>query len=68
MPLQVTQNCVLSGQGSPYDRDFKSYEAFRDALFKISENAPMFGRELLKQPNASDFLPHYDGVTNIAIG
>lgn len=38
MPLQVTQKYVIRGQNSAeFNKDWVTYEAYRNALIKISE-------------------------------
>lgn len=69
MPLRTNGTYVLTGQTPAiFNQDYENYGKFRDALFKISENAPVFQRELLKKVTASDLKPHFDGFTSVAIG
>src|SRR5687767_1115393 len=69
MALNATENWVLTGQSpNDFNRNYGSYEGFRDAVFKIQENAPLFLKELNNRVTAADLKAHYDGVISFAIG
>jgi hypothetical protein len=54
MPLVTRQDYAITGYGTnDFNRDYMDYAAFRNALVKMRENAPLFLRELHNQASVA---------------
>ncbi|WP_322110970.1 calcium-binding protein [Steroidobacter gossypii] len=68
MAVNTTASWTIANQLPDFNRDYGDYEAFRNALIKISENDVLFLRELNNNITADDLRAHFDGVNSVAIG